>query len=242
MTWTERQREATIPRSAAHRVRMVGSFEELIAARFAGDVNALCWPRQLPGNYQEIIDRLAADDGLTTIDDDLDALALSAAGCVARDVIRADLALLRAHDLAPTLDCIVGYPRDPAAGVIATDVYSFHADRAPIEADTWLCTYVGQSSEGLANECAIRRVDQPDIRAQLLKASGLPDGEAFAAYLAEHSYDLHYAALAGAEPYTFGVGNLWRIAIAHPESPVAPCIHRAPSTRPGDPSRLLLIS
>ncbi len=41
---------------------------------------------------------------------------------------------------------------------------------------------------------------------------------------------------------SFGLGNLWRIAVDYPGSPVPPCIHRAPITRPGRPPRLLLIS
>ncbi len=225
------------------RVRIVGSFEELVSARFEGCVNALCWQRRLPGDFHEIADRLDAGEGITGIDDDdLRPLRLSAAGAIARDVLLADQALLREHGLAPTLDCIQGYPRDVEPGPVATDVYSFHVDRAPVEADTYLCTYAGRSSEGLLNETAIRRVDVAETRAQLLRAYGGADDDDFAAYLSEHCFDLHYSPLPGAEPYTFGIGNLWRVAIAYPGSPVQPCIHRAPLTLPGDPARLLLIS
>ncbi|CAN0438530.1 unnamed protein product, partial [Phaeothamnion confervicola] len=127
-----------------HRIRIVDSFEQLIATRFEGDINAVCWPRQLPGNFQEIVDQLQANKGMTTIgDDDLRALSLSPAGSVAREVLLADQALLRGHGLAPTLDYITSYPRDDAAGPIPTDVYSFHVDSAPAEADTFLCTYIG---------------------------------------------------------------------------------------------------
>ena len=45
-----------------------------------------------------------------------------------------------------------------------------------------------------------------------------------------------------AEPFSFGLGNLWRIAVEYPDSPVPPCVHRAPATIPGRPPRLLLIS
>lgn len=228
---------------APRRVRMVGSFDALIGTRFEGDINALCWPRQLPGDFHEIVDRLQAGDGITTIeDDDLLALTLSPAGIVARDVLLADQALLRDHGLAPTLDCVNGYPRDGAARPFATDVHSFHVDSATIQADTYLCTYIGGTSEGLANEAAVRRVDVAETRAQLLGLYGDQDDENFTAYLAEHFYDLHYAALPGARPYPFGLGNLWRIAIAYPGAPVLPCIHRAPPSLPGDPARLLLIS
>jgi hypothetical protein len=227
----------------SHRVSIVDSFEELLAARFTGDTNAFCWPRRLPGYFQDIIDQLHAEAGMTTIDDDdLRALTLSPAGAVAREVLLADQALLRHHGLAPILDCITGYPRDDAAGPIPTDVYSFHVDSATVEADTYLCTYIGSPSEGLPNEKAIRRIDVAETRAQLLSSYGGPDNEDFVAYLADQCFDRHYSQLPDAEPYTFGIGNLWRIAIEYPGCPVLPCIHRAPVTLPGAPARLLLIS
>ncbi len=227
----------------SHRIRFVDSFEELLAARFEGDINALCWPRRLPGDFQEVADRLQAEEGMTTIgDEDLRGLALGPAGSVAREVLIADQALLRDHGLDPTLDCIAGYPRDDATGPVPTDVYSFHVDSAAVRADTFLCTYVGRATEGLSNEMAIRRVDVAETREQLLKLYGGPDDEEFAAYLSERCFDLHYRPFVGAEPYTFGIGNLWRIAIAYPDCPVLPCIHRAPPRMAGDRPRLLLIS
>jgi hypothetical protein len=226
-----------------HRVRIVSSFADLISTPFAGDINALCWPRQLPGDFQEIINQLGAGEGMTTIeDDDLRALTLSPAGTLARAALLADQALLRDHGLAPILDCITGYPSDGAAGPIPTDVYSFHVDSAPVQADTYLCTYIGSPSEGLVNEFAIRRIDVAETRAELVKAYGGPDDAAFAADLSEKCFDLHYAQRSGSKPYSFGLGNLWRIAIAYPGSPVLPCIHRAPLAPPGAPARLLLIS
>ena len=225
-----------------HRIRIVKDFDELIATPFSGDINALCWPRQLPGDFREVAERLRAEPGITTIgDDDLRDLQLSAAGRVARDVLIADQAMLRERGLAPALDCVVGHPRPPGLP-IPTDVTSFHVDRAPIEVDTYLCTYTGESTEGLANQLAVRRVDVSETRARLLEAYGGEGDDGFAAHLSEHSYDLHYLPLPGAEPYRFGVGNLWRIAIAWPGSPVLPCIHRAPPSPPGCESRLLLIS
>ncbi|MFM9940964.1 MAG: hypothetical protein ACKVP7_15885 [Hyphomicrobiaceae bacterium] len=211
--------------------------------RFQGEINALCWPRPLAGDFQAVVDQLCVDAGITTIeDDDLSALTLGPAGSLARDMLLADQGLLRDHGLAPTLDCITGYPRDHSAQPIPTDVYSFHVDRADVEADTYLCTYIGSPSEGLDNGAAIRRIDETETRAELLRRYGGPDDAGFAAHLSEHSYDLHYAMRPGAEPYCFGLGNLWRLAIAYPGSPVLPCIHRAPLTLPGAPARLLLIS
>lgn len=214
-----------------------------MATPFGGDVNAVCWARDLEGNFQEVIDQLRPPEGVTTIDDaDLLALTLTSAGTVARDVLLADQALLRSRGLAPILDCITGYPRDDAAGAVPTDVYSFHVDRATGEADTYLCTYVGLPSEGLANDAALRRIDEPHTRAQLLKDYAGNDDEGFAQYLSDHNFDLHFVPQPGAMPFSFGIGNFWRIAITYPGCPGLPCIHRAPLTLPGDAARLLLIS
>ena len=59
--------------------------------------------------------------------------------------------------------------------------------------------------------------------------------------LRDACYDLHYAPTPGAQPFSCGIGHLWRIAVDWPGSPVPPCIHRAPDTHPEDPPRLLLI-
>jgi hypothetical protein len=125
---------------------------------------------------------------------------------------------------------------------VLTDVFSFHTDSAAVETDTYLCTYHGPASEGLRNDEAQRRVDIPETRAELRKLYGGEDDDAFLEFLNENCYDLHYALVAQARPFSFGVGNLWRIAVDWPGSPVPPCIHRAPETLPGQSPRLLLIS
>jgi hypothetical protein len=225
------------------RVRRVESFHELLTTPFENGVNALCWPRVLPGDFGEVVALLGAGEGIITLDDArLDSLPVGAAGRTAIEFLLEDQRLLRAHDRDPSLNCIHGYPRDEDAGPVRTDVFSFHADSAPVETDTWLCTYHGPASEGLRNEEARRRVDIPATRAELLKLFGGEDGGDFRKYLAENSCDLHYAAVPHARPFSFGLGNLWRIAVDWPGSPVPPCIHRAPETLPGQPPRLLLIS
>lgn len=219
------------------------SFEALAATPLADGVNALCWERTLAGDFGEVVRMLGAGEGIVTLDEArLRALPLSEAGRAAVDVMLADLQLLRERDLDPALNCIHGYPRDEDAGPVATDVFSFHADSAPVAADTWLCTYFGPPSEGVCNEDAMRRVDIPETRAELLRQFDGGDDEDFKTYLSEYCYDLHYVAAPQARPFSFGVGNLWRIAVEYPGSPVPPCIHRAPATSPGQPPRLLLIS
>lgn len=225
------------------RVRLVNGFQELLTTPFADGVNALCWPRALEGNFAEVAEALETGEGIIPLDEEeLRSLPLSEAGKLAVEVMLADLSLLREQDLDPELNCIHAYPREEAPGPVPTDVMSFHVDSATAEADTWLCTYHGACSEGLENEHAIPRADIPETRAELLKLYGGEDGDGFQDFLAENCYDLHYAPAHGARPYSFGVGHLWRIATDWPGSPVPPCIHRAPETRPGDPARLLLIS
>ena len=142
----------------------------------------------------------------------------------------------------PLIVQVHGSVREPPEGLFHTDVHSFHIDTATAAADTYLCTYVGATSEGLRDDEAQRRVDVPETRAELLRLYGGEDDAGFFEYLAENFYDLHFAPLPHARPFSFGVGNLWRIAIEYPGSPVPPCIHRAPLTLPGHPARLLLIS
>jgi len=224
------------------RIRSVSSFAELVGTPLRDGVNALCWPRTLPGDFAEVAARLARDEtGIHALDEDeLLALPVSAAGRLAIDAMLADFRLLRDRQLDPVLNFINGSAHDDDT-IVATDVFSWHADRAPVPIDTYLCTYFGPTSEGLRNEDAVRRVDDPATRAALLARYGGADDAGFREFLAEHSYDLHYAARPGAQPFSFGHFNLWRIAIACPDNPVPPCIHRAPEIGPGE-VRLLLIS
>lgn len=225
------------------RIRVVNSFQELATARFADGVNALCWPRTLAGDFAEVVERLGRGEDIVTLDEDrLRNLPVSAAGQTAIDQMLEDRRLLQDLDLDPVLNCIHAYPRDEQPGPVPTHVFSFHADSAPVETYTWLCTYHGAPSEGLRNEEATRRIDIPSTRAELLRLFGGSDDDAFREFLNENCYDLHYAPRPGARPFSFGIGNLWRIAVEYPGSPVPPCIHRAPDPGPGQPPRLLLIS
>jgi hypothetical protein len=230
------------------RIRVVTTLDELLGTPLANGVNALCWPRALSGDFSEVVTALCNSkegigEGISPLDDArLRTLPVGDAGRVAINCMLEDLRLLRDHGRAPELNCIRAYPREDEPGVVPIDVYSFHADSAPVETDTWLCTYHGASSEGLRNDEARRRVDDPETRAELRKLYGGEDGEGFHEFLTENCYDLHYAPALNAQPFPFGIGNLWRIATDWPGSPVPPCIHRAPENLPGQPPRLLLIS
>lgn len=225
------------------RIKVVKCFDELVATPFTDGINALCWPRTLTGDFGEVVERLGPCEGIVALDDArLQNLRVSAAGRAAIDLLLEDQRRLRARELDPILNCIGDYPRDENASPVSTDVFSFHADSAPAEIDTWLCTYHGPASEGLRNDEARRRVDLPETRAELLRRFGGEESASFLEYLSDHCYDLHYAPVPQARPFSFGLGNLWRIAVSYPGSPVPPCIHRAPETLPSHPPRLLLIS
>jgi hypothetical protein len=222
---------------------VVRSFEELIGTPMGDGINALCWERSLDGDFWEVVDHLAVHETIETLSDAfLRSLPLSAAGKKAVEIMIRDQELMRGAGLDPILDCIHAYPRDEESGPVPIDVYSFHADSATVEADTYLCCYNGPASEALRNEDAVRRVDVPETRAALLELFGGEDGEEFREFLNENCFDLHYVPIGDAKPFNFGIGNLWRIAVDYPGSPVPPCVHRAPTTAPGQPPRLLLIS
>lgn len=230
------------PHHISPRIRVVHSFDELMNTRFADGVNALCWKRSLDGDFAQVAGCLSSAKGITHLTQDaINALPVGPAGRVACSIMLEDHRLLTEQGLQPTLDCINGYVQPEEPGPMRTDVCSWHVDSATCEADTYLCTYFGASSEGLLNEDAVRRVDLPETRLELLKAYGGPDDEGFIEWLNDHYFDLHYASQPDAKPYTFGVGHLWRVATLHDGCSVPPCIHRAPDPVPGQ-KRLLLIS
>ncbi len=225
---------------AEDQIRYVTNFRDLVTTPFSGEVNAICWPRQLTGDFSEIVKKLALSGNITVIEqEELCALQLSEQGQLAREVLLNDLKALKDHGALPILNVIKYYDQDDAYPFFPTDVYSFHVDRSPVPTDTFLCTYYGDPSEILPNSQAKMKVHIPAIRAELRKLYHGTD-EGFESFLREHFFDLHYQAAPDARPISLGVGNLWRLAVDHPGSPVPPCIHRAPKEISGQ-HRLLLI-
>ncbi len=228
------------PFSNHKQIGVVTTFSELIQTEFSGETNALCWYRNLDGDFKEIVDQLQVKENITVVEPkDLLALQLSKKGAIAREIILNDLQLLTDFGAAPVLNLLKCYERDDAFDFISTDVYSYHVDRSPIATDTFLCTYHGATSDIIANELATQKILIPEIREQL---KALHDGpmEEFDAFLKENYFDLHYQALPHAKPINLGLGQLWRLAVDHPTQQVPPCIHRAPIENEGE-YRLLLI-
>jgi hypothetical protein len=228
------------PFSNHKQIEIVTTFAELVQTDFKGANNALCWYRNLEGNFKELVSQLQLKENITEVTpNDLLALQLSELGTIAREIILNDLQALTDFGAAPVLNLLKCYERDDAFDFITTDVYSYHVDRSPIATDTFLCTYHGAASDLIANEHAVQKILIPEIRKQL---KALHDGpsEAFEDFLKEHYFDLHYQAQPDTTPTNLGVGHLWRLAVDHPTQQVPPCIHRAPIEKDGE-YRLLLI-
>jgi hypothetical protein len=218
----------------------VSSFQELVSVPFHGDVNAIYWDRKLAGDFSEIVSKIKLDGNVTVIEqDELLELQLSEQGKNAREILLNDFKLLKAHGASPTLNIITCYERDDSNPFFPTDVYSFHVDRSPIPTDTFLCTYFGEPSDIVSNSEATQKILIPEIRYKLQKQFNGTDTE-FELFLIEHFYDLHYQANPDAQIINLGQGNMWRLAVDHPESLVLPCLHRAPKEKMGQ-NRLLLI-
>lgn len=127
-----------------NQIRYVTNFQELISTPFIGEINAICWTRELVGDFSEIVKKVLPRGNVTTIErEELRELQLSERGQLAREILLNDFKLLEAHGASPTLNVIKYYDRDDTHPFLPTDVYSFHVDRSPIPTDTFLCTYYG---------------------------------------------------------------------------------------------------
>jgi len=221
-------------------IGIVSTFSELVNTDFKGEMNALCWHRNLDGDFNEIVTKLSLKENITEVfPEDLIALQLSEKGNRAREIILNDLQLLTDFGASPSLNLLKCYERDDEFDFITTDVYSFHVDRSPIATDTFLCTYHGAASDIVSNSQAEQKILIPEIRAKLKELHDGAENE-FENFLKENYFDLHYQLHADARPINLGLMHLWRLAVDHPKQQVLPCIHRAPLENEGE-YRLLLI-
>ncbi|MET1056102.1 MAG: DUF1826 domain-containing protein [Pedobacter sp.] len=225
---------------AENQIHCVTNFMDLVSTPFKGVMNAMCWTRELKGDFAEIVQKVGLSGNITAVEEEeLRELQLTEQGHFAREILLKDLKALKAHGASPVLNVISYYDRDDTFPFLPTDVYSYHVDRAPVPTDTFLCTYYGEPSEILPNSQGTQKILIPEIRIELEKLYDAAEGE-FESFLTENFFDLHYQAKPEAHPISCGIGHLWKLAVDHPQSEVLPCLHRAPKEKSGE-SRLLLI-
>jgi len=221
-------------------ISIVSSFSELINTSFLGAQNAVCWFRNLNGDFKEIVSKLQLKENITEVyPEDLLSLQLSENGNIAREIILQDLQLLTDSGAKPSLNLLKSYQRDTEFDFISTDVYSYHVDRSPVATDTFLCTYYGPASDILPNKKAVQKILIPEIREKLKELHDGPQSE-FENFLEDCCFDLHYQPKSDDQPINLGTGNLWKLAVDHPDQKALPCIHRAPVENDRD-FRLMLI-
>jgi len=221
-------------------IQCVTSFNELVSTQFNGNVNAICWTRELKGDFAEITKKVQLKENITVVScNELIELKLTEQGNLAREILLNDYKLLKDYGASPTINLIKCYEKDDANSIFSTDVYSFHVDSSPVPTATFLCTYYGEPSDILPNSEAIQKVLIPEIRDGLKKNYRGAD-EDFELYLRENFFDLHYQPIHNAQPISLGNCHLWKISVDCPESKVLPCVHRAPKEKNGQ-NRLLLI-
>jgi hypothetical protein len=227
------------PRSE-HQFHCVSSFQDLLNTAFQGEMNAMCWKRELSGDFSEIVNKVSLSENMAVLDsEELRELQLSEQGQLARAILLSDLHVLKEHGASPILNLIRCYDRDDSYPFFPTDVYSYHVDRSPVPTDTFLCTYHGESSDILPNSQATQKILVPEIRDELKKLYDGPD-EGFEAFLKEYFFDLHYQPKPDAHAINLGLGHVWKLAVDYPDSQVSPCLHRAPKEKTGE-TRLLMI-
>ena len=96
-----------------NQIEVFSSFFELVNSKFQGEMNALCWHRNLVGDFKEIVAKLELKENITEVSiEDLLALQLSEKGNLAREIILKDIQLLTDFGASPALNLLKCYERD----------------------------------------------------------------------------------------------------------------------------------
>ena len=93
-------------------ISVVSTFSELVNSNFQGEMNAICWRRDLVGDFKEIVAKLELKENITEVSvDELLALQLSEKGNLAREIILKDIQLLTDFGASPALnfDVVLGF-------------------------------------------------------------------------------------------------------------------------------------
>mgnify|MGYP000704448707 FL=1 len=92
---------------AENQIQYVTNFQELVSSPFHGENNAMCWTRNLIGDFSEIVRKVKLKENITVLElKELSKLQLSEQGNLAREFLINDFKLLEAHGASPTLNLI----------------------------------------------------------------------------------------------------------------------------------------
>ena len=81
-----------------NQIQTVTNFHDLVSTPFRGENNALCWTRELIGDFSEIVKKIDFDGNMVELGEEkLRALQLSEQGNIAREILITDIKLLKAH-------------------------------------------------------------------------------------------------------------------------------------------------
>ena len=106
-------------------ITRVTNFHDLVSAPFAEEINAICWARDLQGDFSEIVEKLNLSGNIKEIEvEELRELQLTDQGSLAREILLNDLNLLKDHGASPVLNLIKYYDKDDEHSFFPTDVYS----------------------------------------------------------------------------------------------------------------------
>lgn len=90
---------------AKNQIHYVTNFQDLVSIPFHGEINAICWTRNLPGDFSEIVKKVELIGKIMELDqEELRAIQLSEQGQLAREILLNDLKLLIADGASPILN------------------------------------------------------------------------------------------------------------------------------------------
>lgn len=73
---------------AENQILYVTNFQDLVSTPFQGEMNAICWTRELKGDFSEIVKKITLTENIAAVEqDELSELHLSESGQLAREII-----------------------------------------------------------------------------------------------------------------------------------------------------------
>ncbi|SRX55494.1 hypothetical protein [Aequorivita sp. CIP111184] len=59
---------------ATNQIQLVKNFQDLVSTPFQGEINTICWNRQLTGDFSEIVKQVELNENIATLGEPLNLL------------------------------------------------------------------------------------------------------------------------------------------------------------------------